>query len=643
MKLLFAFLTLFLISVCGQAQQTDDLSSLLDNLGKVKDKTTRKVDILNEISWEYRNNNPRMGISYGKIALVFAREINYEKGISKSLSFIGVNYKNVGEHSKALEFFLEGSNWSKKINDIEAEGHSYNNIGEIYRLQKNYKQAEDYFQKTLDAGKQLQNDVLIAYAHNSFGKLYKDLKEYDKALDEHLKALEIRKRIDDKKAIAASIENISKIYEAQGKMEDAINSYNQAFEFAKSFHDDRGMATALIGVARIDLKMKKYEDAKKNALKALEVATRVGDKIYQKDAYEVLVSIEKEAKNYQQALIYQDKFLALQDSVYSDKITKDIDYLTRSFQDEQNNARISLIKEQQKNTMIVNILIAIGLIISSIFSIFLFKNNKKLNKTQGELKLSIDIIAKKNEDIEASIRYASRIQSAFLPDHLELNIALPNNFIFYKPKNAVGGDFYFFRKVNQKIFLAVADCTGHGVPGALLSVVGSMALRKVIVDSRIEDPHKILAEVHEEMKRALKQSQESGGMEIGLCVIDTENKTLEIASARHPVYLFQNNDMVVVEGERIMVGDAKLEVAHFINHTFSLNSINKLYMASDGLQDQFGGATNKKFTKRGFKETLRQIQTKPIHTQGQELEQILKNWQGDETQTDDILVLGIEI
>lgn len=643
MRILSSLLLFILVCTNLYAQQKDELGTLLDKLNKVKDKTTEKVDILNQISWEYRNNNPRLGVTYGKFALDLAKELKYDKGINKSLSFIGVNYKNVGEHSKALEYFFDGVVESRKTQDTEAEGHSYNNIGEIYRLQKNYKQAEEYFKKALDAGKVNQNDILVAYAHNSFGKLYKDLKEYEKALDEHFKALEIRKRINDKKAAAASIENISKIYEAQGKMDDAISSYNQAYEFAKSFNDSRGMATALIGIARIDLKVEKFKESEENARKALQIVEKVGDKVYEKDSYEVLVNIAKATKSYEAAVAYQDKFLALQEEIYNDKLSKDINYLTKSFQDEQNKAHIDLLQQQQQTTNIIIVLVALGLIVSSIFSVFLFRNNKKLNKTQSDLKVSMDTIAKKNEDIEASIRYASRIQKAFLPNRFELNVALPNNFIFYKPKNVVGGDFYFFREIDKKIFLAVADCTGHGVPGALLSIVGSMALQKVILDNKVRQADKILEEVHDEMRRALRQSQDGGGMEIAMCVIDHEKNTLEIASARTPVYIFQNDMLHVVEGERMMVGDTKVETMTFQNHIYSLKDIKKIYMASDGLQDQFSSNNNKKFTKKGFKDLLHQIQEKPIQLQGQELESILKSWQGEETQTDDILVMGIEI
>ncbi|KOY85572.1 hypothetical protein AD998_04870 [bacterium 336/3] len=642
MKIIFNFL-LFLLLCNDIYAQKDELGTLLDRLNKVQDKTIEKADILNQISWEYRNNNPRLGVTYGKFALDLAKELKYDKGINKSLSFIGVNYKNVGEHSKALEYFFEGIVENKRTKDIEAEGHSYNNIGEIYRLQKNYKQAEEYFQKALDAGTVNQNDILVAYAHNSFGKLYKDLKEYDKALDEHLKALEIRKRIKDKKAAAASIENISKIYEAQGKMEDAIKSYNQAYEFAKSFNDARGMATALIGIARIDLKLEKYTESEENAKKALVIVEKVGDKVYQKDSYEVLVNNAKAIKNYELTVKYQDKFLALQEEIYNDKLSKDINYLTKSFQDEQNKAHIDLLQQQQKNTYIVIALVVVGLILSSIFSVFLFRNNRKLNKTQDDLKSSMDTIAKKNEDIEASIRYASRIQKSFLPNRFELNVALPNNFIFYKPKNVVGGDFYFFREIDKKIFIAVADCTGHGVPGALLSIVGSMALQKVIVDHKVQEPNKILGEVHEEMRKALKQNQDGGGMEIAMCVIDNVKKTLEFASARMPIYIFQNNSLDVVEGERLMVGDTQVENIALQNHIYSLKDIKKIYMASDGMQDQFSSNNHKKFTKKSFKDILQQIQEKPIQLQGQELESILKSWQGTEPQTDDILVMGIEI
>ena len=642
MKFIATLFSWFLLVLFANAQQKDELKTLLDTIGQVEEGTTAKVDILNQISWEYRNNNPRIGINYAKQALELSKEIGYDKGLGRSLSFLGVNHKNLGEHTQALDYFLQCINYSRKVTDTEAEGHSYNNMGEIFRLQKKYEQAEKHFQMALEAGQRIDNDILIAYAHNSFGKLYKDLKNYEKALEEHQAALAIRKKIKDKKAVAASIENISKVYEAQGKTEEAINSYYQAFEFAKEFNDSRGMTTALIGIARIHLKTEKYIDAQTAALEALRIIEKVGDKVYKKDAYEVLVELNRALKNFEAALHYQDQYLALQDSIYNEKITKDISYLTKSFQEEQDRSHIALLKEQQKTIYIVILLVAIGLVVSSVFSVFLLKSNKSLNKTQVELQDSLEVIEKKNEDIEASIRYASRIQNALLPDFEDFNRALPQNFVFYRPRNVVGGDFYFFREVENKLYLAVADCTGHGVPGALLSIVGSMALHKMIVDRQMSQANEILEGVHTDMRNFLRQSKENSGMEIALCVIDKDKNTLEIASARNPVYIFFEEELVVLEGDRMMLGDAKQETLSFNKHTFQLNDIKSFYLASDGLQDQFSSYTNKKLTKKGLRGLLQQIVDKPIQQQAMIVEKTLVEWQGTENQTDDILVMGIK-
>ncbi len=642
MRFFFILSFLSILTIISYAQQKDELKAWLDTLSQVEEGTVAKVDVLNQIAWEYRNSNPRIGINYAKQALEIAREIGYDKGIGKSLSFLGVNHKNLGEHSQALEYFLQCVSYSQKVTDTEAEGHSYNNIGEIFSLQKKYEQAEKNFQMALEAGQRIQNDVLIAYAHNSFGKLYKDLKNYDKALKEHQAALEIRKRLKDKKAVAASIENISKVYEAQGKTEEAINSYNQAFEFAKGFNDSRGMATALIGIARIQLKTEKFNEAQISALEALKMTEQVGDKVYKKDAYEVLVEINRATKNFEAALHYQDQYLALQDSIYNEKTSKDISYLTKSFQEEQDRSHIALLKQQQKTIYIVIVMVALGLIVSSIFSVFLLRSNKSLNRTQVELQDSLEVIEKKNEDIEASIRYASRIQNAFLPDFEDFNKALPQNFVFYRPRNVVGGDFYFFREVDNRLFLAVADCTGHGVPGALLSIVGSMALHKMIVDKQILQANTILESVHTDMRNFLRQSKENSGMEIALCVIDKEKNTLEIASARNPVYIFFEKELVVVEGDRVMLGDAKQEMVTLRLHSYDLKGIKAFYLSSDGLQDQFSSYTNKKLTKKGLRGLLQQIVDKPIQQQAMIVEQTLVEWQGTESQTDDILVMGIK-
>jgi serine phosphatase RsbU (regulator of sigma subunit)/Tfp pilus assembly protein PilF len=644
MRYLYLILFLF-VSVLINAQNGDDLGSLLDQLREVPTNTQR-VDLLNQIAWEYRNSNPRLGISYGKQALVLGEELQYQKGIGISLSYIGVNHKNLGEYAQALEFFLSCLQHSQGQGDVVTEGHSYNSIGEIYRIQKKYEQAEQYFRQALAKGQESRDPALEAYAYHSFGKLYKDLKKYELSLEQYQRGLELRKQLKDKKAVAASIESMSKVYEAQGKLDLAINTYYQAFDFAKGFQDARGMATALLGIARIQLQAGRLNEALVIAQEALQNAEKVGDKLYIQETYEVLSEIAKAMRQFEAAMSYQDKHLAYRDSLYNEETTRNLQYLTKSFQEEQDRANIALLKEQQKNTQTITFFIGIGLLISVIFSVFVLRGNRQLVKMQNTLQESFELLEKKNQDIEASIRYASRIQKSMLPDLDDFKSAFQDSFVFYKPKNVIGGDFYFYKDIGQKAFFAVADCTGHGVPGALLSIVGNMALQKAIVDMQVREVDKILVEVHREMRRMLRQSDQnaSNGMEIALCSFHKSSRQLEVASARNPVYVFQGEEMSVIEGDRYTIGDMHAEELRFTKHSYHLASDSLLYLASDGLQDQFGGEGNKKFSKKGLREMLQRIHNSPsLDTQLQDLEVSLREWQGQQKQTDDILIMGVKI
>ncbi|WP_338814212.1 SpoIIE family protein phosphatase [Bernardetia sp. Wsw4-3y2] len=326
-------------------------------------------------------------------------------------------------------------------------------------------------------------------------------------------------------------------------------------------------------------------------------------------------------------------------------------------------------------------------------SIFLIKNkmevqdkNKRLLVTEEELRQNIEeletiqnklslvnremtysiaaledknrIIEEKNSNIEeksksitASINYAKRIQEAMLPKIGKIKESLPNSFVLFKPKDIVSGDFYYFHKVESKIIIAAIDCTGHGVPGAFMSLIGNELLN-AILDKNIFTPSQILTHLNQKIDKALQQTDLSirstrDGMDAAICLIDSENNTLEYAGAKNPLVYIQNNKMHVVKGDRTSVGGnlVKKQQKQFTNHTISIDSTTSFYIYSDGFQDQFGGEEDVKYNTMRFKQTLLDISTHPFSEQKEVLTTIFEDWreQQDREQMDDVLVMGFEV
>ena len=276
---------------------------------------------------------------------------------------------------------------------------------------------------------------------------------------------------------------------------------------------------------------------------------------------------------------------------------------------------------------------------------------KEIQEKNVQLEDAFKDIADKNKDITDSIKYAKRIQLAIMEEKEEIYKALPNCFIFYKPRDIVSGDFYYFAQSNGSIILSVVDCTGHGVPGAFMSMIGNDQLNKIIQDKGFTKPSVILDRLHINVRNALHQHKEQtvvrDGMDIALCNINLAEKKVEYAGAHNSLYICRNGeknheDIEIIKADRLGIGGEQMEEGRkFTNNTIELNQGDSIYMFSDGFPDQFGGPKNKKFGLRRFRELLLNIQGKAMNDQECILDEAIVAWMGDFEQTDDILVIGV--
>ena len=271
-------------------------------------------------------------------------------------------------------------------------------------------------------------------------------------------------------------------------------------------------------------------------------------------------------------------------------------------------------------------------------------------KYKSQLSYNNEIIRKKNEDITASISYAQRIQTSLMDSENKLKSLFPSSFVVYKPKDIVSGDFYWIQRLNEsgsKIAIAAADCTGHGVPGALVSVLGITHLREIVVQNDSIEPGEILKELNIRIIDTFTTKsgvQSKDGMDISLTVIDKEEGTMCFAGAYRPLILIRNGEIKEIAGDKQPIGgDHFVKEREFTNHKLDFRKGDWLYMFSDGYVDQFGGDNNRKFMKKRFKNLLCEIVDKDCDDQKKVLEDELEKWMGDIDQIDDITVIGMEL
>lgn len=273
---------------------------------------------------------------------------------------------------------------------------------------------------------------------------------------------------------------------------------------------------------------------------------------------------------------------------------------------------------------------------------------KQKEITSIEVARQKEELAVKNKNITDSINYARRIQLAMIPSIRYFKNIFPESFVFFKPKDIVSGDFFWIAEKKDKIFVAAVDCTGHGVPGAFMSIIGIELLRKIINGQGIEEPSEVLDELNKNFADIFKDVENitlRDGMDIAFCVIDKGSRILEYAGAFNPLYLVRENKLTEIKGDRFSVGleDYEGEMQSFTNHHIQLMKDDMVYIFTDGYSDQFGGPEGKKFKYRRFRHLLLNVHEAPIDDQLEQLERSIDDWMGDSDQVDDILVIGMKI
>lgn len=274
------------------------------------------------------------------------------------------------------------------------------------------------------------------------------------------------------------------------------------------------------------------------------------------------------------------------------------------------------------------------------------------HKLEKNIVLKEEIKNKKNDELNHSIIYAQRIQEGMMLKEKHLLRLFPKSFILFKPKDIVSGDFYWFSKIENKIIVAVADCTGHGIPGAFMSVLGISLLNQIVIEEKNTDVSYILQRLDHKLKKAFDYSNELideekrpfDGMDISLCCIDYETNFLTYSGALRPLYHICNNDFNCIDGSHYPIGGMNLEsVRKYESQSINFNIGDRLYLCSDGYSDQFGGPSDKKFMTKQFKSTLHKTAKFSMQTQHLELERLFNEWRNNTEQTDDVCIVGLEL
>lgn len=661
MKWRLLFFTCFIfhswtINSIAQNKVIDSLEQSLSSLSN----DTIKADILSQLTWKLRDRDLRRAINYGVRSVKLIDRLKLTGINAKTSNYLGVIYRNLGDYNNAIFYYYRALKASQENKQTIQTAYAYNNIGEIYKYQEKLKEAEDNTRKALQLFINLNDKGGEAYAHLRLGEILQQQSQYTEAFEAYSQAVKIRLAIPKQPRIDVVYNRIGGLLIEQKKYKEALEYLGKAVEAnLRNKVKGTGIHAIEVNIARVYIEQKKPDKAIALAQKTLAKASEIPSKPLMLASLKLLHQAyalkEKHIKAYEYQLEYvklNQEFLSTR-SRYRLTVLESIQRLEQKQNEiELEKKDLELLQKQRNETILRRNLVyalASGILLLLGLLFVLSRSNRAKQKANHLLQEKNQQIDSKNKDITASITYARRIQKAMLTQEQNMQTQLPEHFIMYRPRDIVSGDFYWIEEEDGKIFIIAADCTGHGVPGAFMTMLGTQALSNIVVQNKVHSPELILFHLDVVLNRTLKSKDTMvrDGMDIAICVIDPQNKTLAYAGAKNPLIISQNGKSREIKGAPISVNghrnsDSLFDI-EFTCHSIDISEPTTFYIYSDGYQDQFGGAKGKKFMKKRFRQLLAKIADQPLFTQQQILENTLDDWMQNHEQVDDILVMGIKV
>ena len=640
---LVIFILLLSFSSFAQGAKTDPTITRIEKLTSQKKKAEEYNDAA-ETAWQV--GELQYALEYSQRGLDIARQFKFKSIESRLHNNRGIAYDYLSDYPSALKHYFAGLALQEKLDDPETKADILGNIGLIYMYQELHKKSLSYHERALKIRKEINDQHGISASLNNVAIIYTRQDKPRKAIENYLECIEIDTKANDSTGLGDNYNNIALAYIDLTDYDIAIDYLEKALKIRTSTNDIIGMSITNSNLGEIHFKLKNYGRAREYLKLSLALAYQVNDRQALKSSYAWLSKNEEAAGDSIAAFRYYKLFIAYRDSLNNTDIASQQTALELNYEFDREK-EISRLRQEEKDRQYSIILIAVstGLILILLFSILFFRKWKQTQAQQSIIEEKNKLVQHKNDEIMASISYAKRIQKAILPSTSALDEAFPNNFVLYLPKDVVSGDFYWMDEINDIQLLAVADCTGHGVPGALMSVVCYNALNRAVHEFDKSTPSQILDKTRELVINELSQDEDAvaDGMDISLCAFDKKSSKFNWAGANNPLWVYRKSTgaMEEIKADKQPIGNHQ-NPTPFKEHSIDLTTGDRVFLFSDGYQDQFGGPKQKKMMRKGFKNAILDSIEFSIDDQKKHLLTAFRDWQNQQEQVDDVCIIGIE-
>jgi tetratricopeptide (TPR) repeat protein len=597
-------------------------------------------------------------------AIKFATKINDLNKISICYNSLGDLYRSQSNYPKALEFFNKGLELARKNNNKIQLAFCYSCMGDVYTAQKDFPKAIKYYEDAYKFASELKARLQECNILSSMGLTYHIAKDEEKALDCFNKAIPIAEEIGNKNKMAFCYTIIGDIYQLATKYDEAGKAFENAVKIARETGDKSLVSNVYYQAGSFYLLTKKYGAAKEIGEEGLKFAKETETPDNLKNAANLLSKVYEAQNQIKQSLDMLRLFIKMKDSVNNDENIKQfaaVEYKAKEeglkaqqlAREETNKALQAQKDEELKRQKTIRYAFTIGFALVLILVIVVFRNlqeNKKKNKIitaqKKEVEHQKELVDEKNKEITDSITYAKRLQDAILPPVKMVKEVFPESFVLYLPKDIIAGDFYWMEHSGDFTFFAAADSTGHGVPGAMVSVVCSNALNRCLKEFKLTDPGLVLDKARELVLETFAKSEGDvkDGMDISLLCINRKKKTLTWAGANNPLwYISEGNDTLSeIKANKQPIGKTD-DPLPFTTHSIPYTEGTILYLITDGYADQFGGSKGKKLKYKPLIEILVSNRNKPLDEQKAILATNFNEWKAHYEQVDDVTLLGVKV